>query len=40
MNLDRLETEAMQRLRYFIARSAGQHLRAVRAAFEALRKTK
>jgi len=40
MNLDRLAAEAMQRHRYFVARCAGQHLRAIRAAFEALRKTK
>jgi len=40
MNLDRLAAEAMQRIDYFVNRSAGQHLRAIRAAFEALRKTK
>lgn len=30
MELDRLCAEAMQRLTYFINRSAGQHLRAIR----------
>lgn len=40
MNLDRLAAKAMHRNRRFVNRSAGQHLRAIRAAFEALRKTK
>jgi len=31
--LDRLEREALQRLTYSINRSAGQHLRAMRAAW-------
>lgn len=39
MNLDRLAAEAMQRIRYFIARSAGQHMRAIRASFEAARQS-
>lgn len=31
--LDRLCSEAMQRINYWIARSAGQHIRAMREKF-------
>ena len=38
MNLDQLAADAMKRLAEHIARSTGQHKRAIRAAFEALRR--
>ena len=31
--LDRLEREALQRLAYFVNRSAGQHMRAMRCSW-------
>jgi hypothetical protein len=37
--LDRLCSEAMQRLAYFVARSAGQHCRAIRSNSEKYRET-
>lgn len=38
LNLDEMEAAAKARLRRFIARSAGQHMRAIRAWFYAAKK--